>query len=76
MFLAVISGISSYRHLLSLFGIHVFCFAPIKICISIIITIQNLKSSKKTKTKAKDFMLRSQNQISFKCVVECLQTST
>ena len=25
MFLAVISGIFPYRHLLSLFGIHVFC---------------------------------------------------
>ena len=36
MFLAVISGISPYRHLLSLFGIHVFCFVPIKICIIII----------------------------------------
>ena len=39
MFLAVISGISSYRHLLFLFGIHVFCFVPIKICIIIIIKI-------------------------------------
>ena len=37
MFLAVISGISPYCHLLSLFGILVFCFVPIKICIIIII---------------------------------------
>ena len=41
MFLAVISGISPYRHLLSLFGIHVFCFVPIKICIIIIIKVYN-----------------------------------
>ena len=39
MFLAVISGISPYRHLLSLFGIHVFCLVPIKIGIIIIIII-------------------------------------
>ena len=32
----------SYRHLLSLFGIHVFCFVSIKICINIIIIIKIL----------------------------------